>query len=123
MFFPGKGTSGSHYERARQVCAACTVRAECLAYRLVTTSGHSDEGIWGGTTDLERRSIARLLHLDRKPSDLGDDWRAFAARALAALPYAHERRHLPASADAWNDVVLTASDETNADDHIALAAG
>lgn len=103
VFFPPKGTSNKHYIEARRVCGACTVSGECLAYRLVTTSGHADEGIWGGTTDLERRAVARLLRLDRKPSDLGADWKAFVARVQEALPRARAYRHLPPSDAVWQN--------------------
>lgn len=52
-FFPEKG--GSTRE-AKNVCAECTVRAECLQYAL-----DNDErfGIWGGLSERERRKIKR----------------------------------------------------------------
>lgn len=52
-FFPEKG--GSTRE-AKNVCAACEVRAECLEYALA-----NDErfGIWGGLSERERRKLKR----------------------------------------------------------------
>lgn len=52
-FFPDKG--GSTRE-AKQVCAACPVRAECLEYALT----HDERfGIWGGASERERRRMKR----------------------------------------------------------------
>ena len=49
-------TSRRRIERAKGICATCTVRTECLVYAL-----ENDErlGIWGGTTYVERRQIVR----------------------------------------------------------------
>ncbi|OKL46390.1 transcription factor WhiB [Boudabousia liubingyangii] len=52
-FFPEKG--GSTRE-AKNVCALCEVRQECLEYALA-----NDErfGIWGGLSERERRKLKR----------------------------------------------------------------
>lgn len=52
-FFPEKG--GSTRE-AKNVCACCAVRAQCLEYAL-----ENDErfGIWGGLSERERRRLKR----------------------------------------------------------------
>jgi WhiB family redox-sensing transcriptional regulator len=51
-WFPEGGPATS----ARRVCAACPVRAECLAYAL----GNGERfGIWGGLAYDERRAVAR----------------------------------------------------------------
>jgi WhiB family transcriptional regulator, redox-sensing transcriptional regulator len=54
-FFPEKG--GSTRE-AKQICASCTVQAECLDWAL-----DRDErfGIWGGLSERERRRIKRTI--------------------------------------------------------------
>jgi len=39
---------------AKAVCAYCPVRADCLGYALATGQ---DAGVWGGTTEDERRQI------------------------------------------------------------------
>ena len=52
-FFPEKG--GSTRE-AKRVCRSCEVRAECLEYALE----HDERfGIWGGTSERERRRLKR----------------------------------------------------------------
>jgi len=53
-FYVGKGESPW---RGLQVCAGCPVRRECLDYSLRT---HDKNGIWGGYTPRQRRSIKRV---------------------------------------------------------------
>lgn len=55
VFFPEQGGST---RAAKAVCAACPVRDECLAYALERREQH---GVWGGTTELERRRLRREL--------------------------------------------------------------
>lgn len=38
--------------RAKQICAECVVRSECLEYSLEISEPH---GIWGGLNESERR--------------------------------------------------------------------
>jgi len=45
-------------ERAKQVCAACPVRAACLDWALATGQ---ELGVWGGTAAGERRAL-RAAH-------------------------------------------------------------
>jgi len=40
--------------RAKQICADCRVRAECLEFALRVREPH---GIWGGLTEAERRRL------------------------------------------------------------------
>ena len=40
---------------AKAICASCAVAPECLEYALKIREAH---GIWGGTTELERRAIS-----------------------------------------------------------------
>ena len=58
VFFPNAslGLIGLQVERAKAVCASCTVAKECLDLSLV--SGH-ETGVWGGLSEEERRSFAR----------------------------------------------------------------
>ena len=51
LFFPQRGESS---EDAKAVCRGCLVRAECLDYAL---SINERNGIWGGTSERERRAI------------------------------------------------------------------
>jgi WhiB family transcriptional regulator, redox-sensing transcriptional regulator len=58
LFFP-VGTTGpaiEQIETAKTVCRACDVRSKCLEYALVT---NQDSGIWGGTSEEERRALRR----------------------------------------------------------------
>ncbi len=53
IFFPERGGSS---KAARAVCAECTVRDRCLEYAL---NNKEQFGIWGGTSERERRKIRR----------------------------------------------------------------
>lgn len=50
LWFPERG--GSNRE-AKDICAKCPVRDLCLAYALE----HSEVGVWGGTSDAQRRKL------------------------------------------------------------------
>lgn len=41
---------------AKDVCATCTVRQQCLEFAL---ANREREGVWGGATEKERRRILR----------------------------------------------------------------
>jgi WhiB family redox-sensing transcriptional regulator len=53
VFFPERGQSVT---AAKTVCARCPVRAACLDYAMSINERH---GIWGGTTEKERRVLRR----------------------------------------------------------------
>lgn len=53
IFFPEVGYSAGP---AKAVCAACLVESKCLAYALANRQLH---GVWGGTTERERREIRK----------------------------------------------------------------
>lgn len=53
LFFPERGESTFG---AKAVCRGCVVRGECLEYALLAGERF---GIWGGTSERERRSIRR----------------------------------------------------------------
>ncbi|MDX2592539.1 MULTISPECIES: WhiB family transcriptional regulator [Streptomyces] len=58
LFFP-IGTTGPaqvQAQQAKKVCGHCPVREQCLDWALDT--GQSI-GIWGGTTETERRALRR----------------------------------------------------------------
>ncbi|GDX26434.1 hypothetical protein LBMAG12_08080 [Actinomycetes bacterium] len=60
LFFP-VGTTGQallQIDRAKQVCNECTVQVSCLEFALET---NQDSGIWGGTSEEERRDIRRRI--------------------------------------------------------------
>ena len=56
LFFPEKGETA---RKARQVCARCEVRAECLEWALSLTSDEDEHGVLGGLTAPERRVLRR----------------------------------------------------------------
>ena len=58
LFFP-VGTTGDplvQVEAAKQVCRTCEVRPRCLQFALET---NQDAGVWGGTTEDERKTLRR----------------------------------------------------------------
>jgi WhiB family transcriptional regulator, redox-sensing transcriptional regulator len=54
IFFPERGGSS---KAARAVCSECSVRQECLLYAL---ANREQFGIWGGTSERERRRLRRM---------------------------------------------------------------
>ena len=52
-FFPSDGVG---VDAARRICADCPVKMECLEYAM---ANHIDHGVWGGTSERERRRMAR----------------------------------------------------------------
>ncbi len=58
LFFP-VGTTGQallQIAKAKSVCCQCPVTTECLEFALET---NQDTGIWGGTSEEERRQLRR----------------------------------------------------------------
>ena len=56
---------GAEQNKAKQLCAGCPVRTECLAEAL---DNQIEWGVWGGMTERERRALLR-----RRPTA---SWRA-----------------------------------------------
>ena len=54
-FFPDSEVNAD-VAPALAVCASCPVREECLEFALTT---RQDDGVWGGTTEAERKRIRR----------------------------------------------------------------
>jgi WhiB family redox-sensing transcriptional regulator len=59
FFFPPtaperKDDRAARERAAKAICASCDVREACLQYALRIHEAH---GIWGGTTEMERRAI------------------------------------------------------------------
>ena len=51
LFFPSDGMG---VLAAQRICAECSVRLQCLGYAL---THRVDHGVWGGTSERERRRI------------------------------------------------------------------
>ena len=82
LFFP-IGTAGPalHQEaRAKQICAGCQVRTACLRWALA--SGQ-EVGVWGVTSEDERRTIRLRLSLSLDEAAT----RLPAASSIVSLPY------------------------------------
>ncbi len=54
-FFPGRKEPAGTTAKARRICAACPVKAECLEYAIE----YDMPGIWGGTTRKQRLSMRK----------------------------------------------------------------
>jgi WhiB family redox-sensing transcriptional regulator len=65
LFFPDRGEPT---EPAKAVCAGCRVRGECLDYALANVERF---GVWGGTSERERRTIRTQRLLARRAADPG----------------------------------------------------
>jgi WhiB family redox-sensing transcriptional regulator len=63
-FFPSDGAGVSI---AKRICAGCPVKAPCLEYALYH---HINHGIWGGTSERERRRIAGRRRRSVSPGEL-----------------------------------------------------
>ena len=58
LFFP-VGTTGPAIEQidtAKAVCDTCSSKAPCLEFAMIT---NQDSGVWGGTSEEERRKLRR----------------------------------------------------------------
>ena len=63
LFFP-VGTTGPALEQiaaAKAVCFQCEAQAACLEFAIIT---NQDSGVWGGTSEEERR-VLRRQHVAR----------------------------------------------------------
>jgi WhiB family transcriptional regulator, redox-sensing transcriptional regulator len=60
LFFPisTSGPAVRQVAQAKAICARCQLRQECLDYAI---GAGSVQGIWGGTTETERRLLRRRL--------------------------------------------------------------
>jgi WhiB family redox-sensing transcriptional regulator len=63
LFFPVGDINETHVEMALEICAGCKVVEECLEYAL---ESNQRAGIWGGTTETERKSLRRKWLADRR---------------------------------------------------------
>ncbi|MCB1340268.1 MAG: WhiB family transcriptional regulator, partial [Pseudooceanicola sp.] len=110
LFFPvgNTGPAVDQIEKAKAVCATCTVTEICLQYAL--ESGQ-DSGVWGGLSEDERRALKRRAararragpgaaardrgrsNADNRPTRHGRSGpRQRPARRAAATGRAHDRR-------------------------------
>ena len=71
-FFILRGDKDQRVKRraAYLICQACSVRRECLDYAIV----NNETGIWGGTTERERRFMKRTYLPEVKPRKRVQGW-------------------------------------------------
>jgi len=67
LFFPmsSVGPSVEQLSQAKMICTRCPVRVKCLEFTLATQQVH---GIWGGTSEEERRRILARGSAARHPA-------------------------------------------------------
>ncbi|MGD2044020.1 MAG: WhiB family transcriptional regulator, partial [Acidimicrobiia bacterium] len=64
--FPASdGPDEASLEKAKAVCSVCPVIEDCLQYALET---NQRSGIWGGTSEKERKSLRRKWLAERRRS-------------------------------------------------------
>lgn len=57
LFFPGRGQAAAgEHKLAKAVCRACPVLKDCRQYAL-NASDPLVDGIWGGTSEKERKTL------------------------------------------------------------------
>jgi WhiB family redox-sensing transcriptional regulator len=59
VFFPSDGIG---VQAAQRICFDCPVKSACLEYAL---ADRVDHGVWGGTSERERRRILRHRRMSR----------------------------------------------------------
>lgn len=65
LFFPvgSTGVAVAEIDAAKAICQACQVQDRCLRFALET---NQEDGIWGGTTEDERRTLRRAWLATRR---------------------------------------------------------
>jgi WhiB family redox-sensing transcriptional regulator len=62
-FFPEKGLGGERSIKiAKSLCKTCAYTVKCLQWAI----DNNETGIWGGTTEKERRSMARMRNKNKQ---------------------------------------------------------
>jgi WhiB family redox-sensing transcriptional regulator len=67
MFFPIGSTGGAldQIAAAKRVCASCEAMSACLDFALAT---NQESGVWGGTSEEERRKLRKQWLAARRRS-------------------------------------------------------
>ena len=103
LFFPSDGVG---VEVAKRLCVTCAVRPECLEYAL---RNRIDHGVWGGTSERERRRILKSRRLDLEADLSAPGVEPSARRAAAAGGAITRGGDLPAGAGTARTVRTRAS--------------
>ncbi len=69
LFFPvgSTGLALEQIESAKVVCQECNSQNACLEFALAT---NQDSGIWGGTSEEERRQLRRLRVAEQRQTPI-----------------------------------------------------
>lgn len=69
LFFPigSTGLALDQIESAKVVCEACDAQTDCLEFALAT---NQDSGVWGGTSEDERRQMRRLRVAEQRQASI-----------------------------------------------------
>jgi WhiB family transcriptional regulator, redox-sensing transcriptional regulator len=80
LFFPVTGTGPAlvQLDQARAICRRCPVRAQCLSFALETAQDH---GVWGGTSEDERRALRRNRRRRQGTTGAAREWAHRDARS------------------------------------------
>lgn len=75
LFFPvsSVGPAEDDIAQAKAVCGSCGVRRQCLQFALAT---HQMYGVWGGTTEEERRLRVRAQRERERGAEKADSGRS-----------------------------------------------
>jgi WhiB family redox-sensing transcriptional regulator len=113
LFFPA---SRGQAARAKRVCAACPVQAQCLRAELAALVGFAPDGIVGGTAPWERTAlrVAAGVAGNTTTGRFLDDW--------AATDRAHQRARQVGITRAAREFATCAETLSRAFDHWGLAA-
>lgn len=57
LFFSDDDGEYTHLDSVRKVCTGCPARSTCLEWALK----HENEGIWAGTTPIQRKNMRREI--------------------------------------------------------------
>ncbi len=69
LFFPvgSTGMALEQIETAKVVCQACDAQSACLEFALAT---NQDSGVWGGTSEEERRPLRRRWVAEQRQASI-----------------------------------------------------
>jgi WhiB family transcriptional regulator, redox-sensing transcriptional regulator len=95
LFFPISSPSPglNQVRRAKAICARCEIQQGCLDYALTAGPIH---GIWGGTTEEERRRLRNGYAGGGTLPQRAPSARATRQRGPAAIPHRFAERRSPA---------------------------
>ena len=97
LFYPDSAESPAAYAAAREICAACPVRTDCLEWAMELGDPH---GMWGGLTGRERQRLAQQRgttiqqlrnqrRIDQQNTEILHEWRAGQAAGKSASQLGH----------------------------------